>query len=93
MKPAPRNVTPAVVHAATVVEAHHKARRVVLGHFFFFLFCVVLALIARRFLKFPPQLSWVVFAIFGLVFAGDLCRLAYRNFQLQRLRAASSSPS
>lgn len=89
----PRNVTPAVVQVATLVEAHRKARRVVLGHFFFFLVCVVLALIARRFLKFPPQLSWVIFAAFVLAFAGDLGRLAYRNFQLQRLRAAASSPS
>jgi len=91
MKPALRNVTPAVVQVTTLVEAHRKARRVVIGHFIFFLVCVVLALIARRFLKFPPQLSWVIFATFGLVFAGDLCRLAYRNFQLQRLRATLSS--
>ena len=87
----PRNVTPSVVKVAALVEAHRQARRVVLGHFFFFLVCVVLALVARRFLKFPPQLSWVIFASFGVAFAGDLCRLAYRNFQLQRIRAASAS--
>ena len=89
MKAAPRNVTPAAAEFAAIVEAHRKARRKVLGHFFFFLVCCILALVARRFLKFPPQLGWVIFAIFALVFAGDLVRLAYRNFQLQRLRANS----
>ena len=90
MKSAPRNVTPSAVEFAAVVEAHRLARRKVFGHLFFFLICIVLALVARRFLKFPPQLGWVIFAIFALVFAGDLVRLAYRNFQLQRLRATTS---
>jgi hypothetical protein len=88
--PAPRQISPDAAHLATLLAAHRAARRQVLGHFFFFLVCCILALVARRYLKFPPQLSWVIIAAFVVAFAGDLVRLAYRNFQLQRLRAAAS---
>ena len=65
--------------------AHRRARRVVLGHFLFFLLCCIAAVFLRRFLRFPPQLSWVLFAVFGLVFAGDLARLIRFNVQRRRL--------
>ena len=88
--PAPRQISPDSEQIATLLAAHRQARRKVIGHFFFFLVCCLLALLARRYLKFPPQLSWVIIAAFVVAFAGDLVRLAYRNFQLQRLRAAAS---
>jgi uncharacterized membrane protein YoaK (UPF0700 family) len=91
VKPVPRNVTPSVVEINALIEAHYKARRKVMGHFVFFLLCVILAFIARRFLKFPPQLSWVVIAAFLVAFAGDLTRFVYRKSKLQRLLAAYAS--
>ncbi len=90
MKSLLHHVAPPAAEIAALVEAHRVARRVVLGHFLFFLACCVLAVLARRFLKFPPQLTWVVIAVFGVAFAGDLARLAYRNFQLQRVRATAA---
>jgi len=79
---------PTNANLATALEAHRRARRVVLGHFFFVLVCGIAALLLRRAFKFPPQLTWVLLAVFGLVFFADLARLAYHNYKLQRLRAA-----
>jgi hypothetical protein len=81
---------PTAATLATAIEAHRRARRVVLGHFFFFLVCCIAALLLRRAFKFPPQLTWVLLAVFGLVFSADLARLAYHNYKLQRLRAAGA---
>ena len=84
---------PALSSTDTLVialEAHRRARRVVLGHFFFFLVCCIAALLLRRAFKFPPQLTWVILAVFGLAFSADLARLAYHNFKVRRLRATST---
>jgi threonine/homoserine/homoserine lactone efflux protein len=81
---------PTAATLATAIEAHRRARRVVLGHFFFFLVCCIAALLLRRAFKFPPQLTWVLLAVFGLVFSADLARLAYHHYKLQRLRAAGA---
>jgi len=72
-------------------DAHRKARRVVIGHFIFFIICCVVIMIARRYLKFPLQLSWVIIIAFLVAFAGDLGRFLYRRYQLQRLLAAHNS--
>ena len=73
------------------IDAHRKARRVVIGHFIFFIICCVVIMIARRYLKFPLQLSWVIIIAFLVAFAGDLGRFLYRRYQLQRLLAAHNS--
>ena len=70
--------------------AHRRARRVVIWHFIFFLGCCIVALLARRFLRFPPQLTWVLFAVFLVVFSGDFARLIYLNIQRRRLIRALS---
>ncbi len=88
MKSAPRNVTPSVVELTALVEAHRKSRRVVIGHFIFFIICCVVIMVARRYLKFPLQLSWVIIVAFLIAFAGDLGRFLYRRYQIERLRAA-----
>lgn len=86
MKPA----TPSTANLVIALEAHRRARRLVLGHFFFFLVCCTAALLLRRAFKFPPQLTWVVLAVFGLAFSADLARLAYHNFKVRRLRATNA---
>ena len=90
MKTAIPSGPPTAATLATAIEAHRRARRVVLGHFFFFLVCCIAALLLRRAFKFPPQLTWVLLAVFGLVFSADHARLAYHNYKLQRLRAAGA---
>ena len=90
MKPTPHLSPLTAATLATAVEAHRRARRVVLGHFFFFLVCCIAALLLRRAVKFPPQLTWVLLAVFGLVFSADLARLIYHNYKIQRLRAAGA---
>ena len=90
MKTAIPSGPPTAATLATAIEAHRRARRVVLGHFFFFLVCCIAALLLRRAFKFPPQLTWVLLAVFGLVFSADLARLIYHNYKIQRLRAAGA---
>ena len=48
---------PTTAELHVLIEAHRKARRVVIGHFIFFIICCVVIMIARRYLKFPLQLS------------------------------------
>lgn len=82
---------PTTAELHVLIEAHRKARRVVLGHFIFFIICCAVIMIARRYLKFPLQLSWVIIIAFLVAFAGDLGRFLYRRYQLQRLLAAHNS--
>ena len=82
---------PTTAELHVLIEAHRKARRVVLGHFIFFIICCVVIMIARRYPKFPLQLSWVIIIAFLVAFAGDLGRFLYRRYQLQRLLAAHNS--
>jgi hypothetical protein len=82
---------PTTAELHVLIEAHRKARRVVIGHFIFFIICCVVIMIARRYLKFPLQLSWVIIIAFLVAFAGDLGRVLYRRYQLQRLLAAHNS--
>ncbi|MCX6934316.1 MAG: hypothetical protein NTZ29_16800 [Verrucomicrobia bacterium] len=82
---------PTTAELHVLIEAHRKARRVVIGHFIFFIICCVVIMIARRYLKFPLQLSWVIIIAFLVAFAGDLGRFLYRRYQLQRLLAAHNS--
>jgi hypothetical protein len=82
---------PTTAELHVLIDAHRKARRVVIGHFIFFIICCVVIMIARRYLKFPLQLSWVIIIAFLVAFAGDLGRFLYRRYQLQRLLAAHNS--
>jgi hypothetical protein len=82
---------PTTAELHVLIEAHRKARRVVIGHFIFFIICCGVIMIARRYLKFPLQLSWVIIIAFLVAFAGDLGRFLYRRYQLQRLLAAHNS--
>jgi hypothetical protein len=82
---------PPTAELHVLIDAHRKARRVVIGHFIFFIICCVVIMIARRYLKFPLQLSWVIIIAFLVAFAGDLGRFLYRRYQLQRLLAAHNS--
>jgi hypothetical protein len=75
---------PATTNPAHAAEDYAKARRAVRGHLVFILICIVVALLLRRMLNFPPMLSWTVFAAAGAVFAGDLIRLGYHWFKLGR---------
>jgi Na+/phosphate symporter len=71
---------PTTAELHVLIEAHRKARRVVIGHFIFFIICCVVIMIARRYLKFPLQLSWVIIIAFLVAFAGDLGRFLYRRY-------------
>jgi hypothetical protein len=82
---------PTLAELNALLADHRKARRVVIGHFVFFILCCVLIIVARRYLKFPMQLSWVIIIAFLIAFAGDLGRFLYRRYQLQRLLAAHNS--
>jgi Na+/phosphate symporter len=86
-----RRPPPTIAELNALLADHRKARRVVIGHFIFFIICCVLIIIARRYLKFPMQLSWVIIVAFLVAFAGDLGRFLYRRYQLQRLLAAHNS--
>jgi len=76
---------PAPPDRAAVEQAYENSRRAVRGHLWFFLICIIVALVMRRLLNFPPMLSWTVFAAAGAVFSGDLIRLVYRWIKLWRL--------
>jgi len=75
---------PTVAEVVQLELGYRKARRVVIGHFVFFIVCCIVAFVARSYMKFPLQLAWV-FIVFALVFAGDLARFFYRRKKLQRL--------
>jgi len=76
---------PTVAEVVRLELTYRKARRVVIGHFIFFVVCCTVALVARRNLNFPLQLTWPLIAVFTLAFAGDLARFFYRRYKLQRL--------
>lgn len=86
-----RHPPPTIAELNALLADHRQARRVVIGHFVFFVICCVLIIIARRYLKFPMQLSWVIIIAFLIAFAGDLGRFLYRRYRLQRLLAAHNS--
>jgi len=72
-------------------DAERRAKRTVLGHALFVALCCAIALVLRRFFRFPPQLSWTVFAVPLLVFSSDIIRWRWRLHQLKRQRAKKFS--
>lgn len=68
-------------------NAERQAKRTVFGHALFVVVCCALALVLRRFFRFPPQLSWTVFAIPLVVFSGDIIRWRWRLHRLKQARA------
>lgn len=71
--------------------AYLKSRRAVFHDLIFFVVCLVAALVIRKMLSYPPMLSWLVFAVPAVVFAGDFARLMYFRIRLSRLRPDSTS--
>lgn len=74
-----------------LLATYEKLRRAVRWHLFFFLGCIVLALVARRALNYPPMLSWVVFVVPLIVFGADFIRLLACRYKLSRLPEDSAS--
>jgi hypothetical protein len=68
-----------------------RSRRAVFHDLIFFLVCLVAAIVLRRLLSYPPMLSWVVFAVPAVVFAGDFARLLYYRMKLARFRPEQNS--
>lgn len=73
-------------------KAQRRAKRTLIGHAIFVGACIIVALMLRRFLRFPPQLAWTVFVVPLIVFSGDIARWYWRRHQLNRLRKKISSP-
>ena len=84
-------MTSSAAHLAQLEDRVRKSRRTVLGHFVFLLICCVAAVLLRRFFRFPPQLSWVVFAAAGVAFAGDIAHLIYCRLKLRFARRVPES--
>lgn len=70
---------------AEIEAAYLKARRAVIYDVIFVLVCLVVAMVIRRMLSYPPVLTWLVFAVPAVVFAGDFIRMMYYRFRLSRL--------
>ncbi len=69
---------------------YEKLRRAVRRHLFFWLACIVVALVARRAMNYPPMLSWPVFAVPVVVFGADFIRLIACRIKLSRHRDSLS---
>lgn len=72
-------------------KAQRRATWTLIGHAVFVLGCCIVALMLRRFMRFPPQLAWTVFVVPLIVFSGDIVRWFWRRHQLTRLREKLSS--
>lgn len=87
-----RRVTPLPLDETARLQATYlRLRRTFFRNLIFFLVCCILALILRRLLRFPPGLSWVVFAVPAVLFAGDVIRLLACGFKINRLQRSKKS--
>lgn len=78
---------------ARLEASYIKSRRTVLRDLLFFIGCLVIALIMRRILNYPPVLSWLVFAVPAVLFGGDVVRFFHRRRKLARFLHAQRSAS
>lgn len=69
-----------------LLASYHRLRRTVRWHLFFVLACIIVALVLRRALNYPPMLSWVVFAMPAVLFGTDFIRLLACRLKLSRYR-------
>lgn len=69
-----------------LLASYEKLRRKVRWHLYFILGCVVVVLMLRRVLSYPPILSWVLFAVPAVLFSADFVRLLVCRIKLFRHR-------
>ncbi len=70
---------------AQLEAAYRKSLRAVWHDLIFFLVCLIAALVLRKLMSYPPMLSWLVFAVPAVVFAGDFVRFLYFRLKLSRI--------